>query len=83
MFGALSLPYLIGLPNLYYAWLMNWDPLFISSSALARSLLRWTSIHVALTGGVHYGVAEVLFEIEPGMRESSHVRKQLMALYNF
>lgn len=80
-FGALTIPFLIGLPNLYYAWLFNCDPLLITSSTLARSLLRWTSIQLALTGGVNYGIAEVFYEVEPGIRESQRVRRQL--IYSF
>jgi hypothetical protein len=79
--GILWIPYFLGLPNLIYAVTMNWDPILFTTVTLSRSLLKWVSLHIALTGGVHYGVAEVFYELEPGPKEGLATGLQL--LYSF
>mmetsp|Transcript_21826 Transcript_21826/g.19363 ORF Transcript_21826/g.19363 Transcript_21826/m.19363 type:complete len:84 (+) Transcript_21826:275-526(+) len=41
---------------------MGVDPFLYTSFELTRNLLRWTSLHIAMNGGVHFGLAEIKFE---------------------
>jgi len=79
--GLMTVPYLLFLPNLVYAWLANTEPIWFLSSTLARSMLKWISINIAMSGGVHFGLSEIYYETQPGPKESLQVALQL--IYSF
>ena len=51
------------IPNLYITASLGIDPYLYSSDVMIRGLIRWTSLHIAINGGVHYGLAEIRHEI--------------------
>ena len=58
--GMLSVPYLFFLSTLACSSSFGVD--FIPTYFITRNCLRWISLHIAINGGVHYGLAEIRFE---------------------
>lgn len=77
-FGITCLPALVLLPNLYFSLICSCDPMLISANMIARSVLKMTSIQIALFGGVYFGIGESNFEIEPYPIESAFVRYSML-----
>lgn len=74
--AVISVPYIFVSSNLLISSSLGVDPYLFSSVVLTRNLIKWTSLHIAINGGVHYGLAEIKHEIGPSESLKPAERKE-------
>lgn len=77
----MSLPYVIA--SVHMGSIMMGGTSTLTDVFVTRNLLRWSSLHIAINGGVHYGLAEIKHEVEQNTEGNVPYTTYIQAIYSF